>query len=479
MNTVVLRLGRVVALTTLGVLVIAGSCSAPTKHTVDNDAHDAGLDAHVYDARDTSAPEAAYHDASEAEAEAGSFCAPTGTSTWIVDPSRWKAVSEAQFTYPPCTIYEALPDSLPPPLIWQSLAPGIDSADPVQGIGANAALSFIYPAGDKEHDECYLVLEHGDCPSQGLVAGRIVRLSDGATIGALKSEDPGDSGTYSTCGFGFNPSEARVWGQVDALMTRAQISVAGTWQWATSAISLGQFPPGSPVIIEYHGITEIGFGGGAIWMMDDPTSNSFKILENPTTAASFTAARAGRGDLALWVTSSLNGVRGWAPDGKGVRDVIAGVAGTTLRLGLSWDRIVGVEGDADDYFVTRARFWTSPRGYDTNETSVAFGPDVLKGAFYPGFPATSGDFAVISVADLADGSAGYSYPGYLIVVRLTDFKAWRLDPREGRDWNLDSFGLSHSWLYATDRFLSDGSVRYARTVYRYDLSKIDVWGKAL
>ena len=474
MKGIALLVERALALTTLAVLVIAGSCSAPTKHTVNNDAHDAGLDAHVYDARDTSVPEAAYHDASEAEA--GSLCAPTGTSTWMVDPSRWKAVPEAQFTSPPCTIYEALPDSLPPPLIWQSLGPGIDFADPVQGIGKITVMSFIYPMGDKQHDECFLVLEHGDCPSRGILVQRIVRLSDGATVGALKSEDPGDPGSYETCGLGMNPGEAHVWGQVATLMTRARLSSAGTWQWATSVLPFTQFLTGLPVMVEYHGLTEIGFGAGVTWMMDDPTSNTYKILENPSTGYGIAAAR---GDLALWVTSPGNGVRGWAPDGKGVRDVIAGVAGTTLRLGLSWDRIVGVEGDADDYFVTRARFWTSPRGYDTNETSVAFGPDVLKGAFYPGFPATSGDFAVISVADLADGSAGYSYPGYLIVVRLTDFKAWRLDPREGRDWNLDSYGLSHSWLYATDRYLSDGSERYARTVYRYDISKIDVWGKAL
>lgn len=475
-----------------GTAWVAGSCGSaqdePPGGAGSPGSGDASTDRAGLDSRaDGTARRDAGADGTQTPDEAGASCADDSGPPWVWDQAYWKSIPELSFTDPPCVVTEAKTSMVPPmPLQWQSCGSGCEWADLVQGLGDLAGFPVTFVAGDSQHQETYLTLRHHmPCTEPVVVVFRVIRLSDGVTIAALKLKTDLPPGAPAGSGLCIFWGSGMVTGVgIDRDITspytlgRAPRD-GGAWTWASPPTRIADEPAANTGFeFDYHGGTRVGIGLGLVWAMDDPTTNRWKVLEQPSGAQT----GAGSSDLGIWTDNGEPGfprVRGWAPDGKGVRDIAVGLTDYTTKLALSWDHMVGIAGDGTGGIYTRARFWVSPRAYDVTQAKVVYGPDLITHRVGLGDWSfvTSADFAVVGSSDVLEG--GRLSDQYYVIVDLNGFRGYRVDALAGRWWVPDVAGMTHSYLYLFDSLPSDGYNHRARRIYRLELSKIDQWAKAL
>jgi hypothetical protein len=227
-----------------------------------------------------------------------------------------------------------------------------------------------------------------------------------------------------------------------------------------------------------------GLGFGSLYKQRTITSSLYDVLESPSGALS----GAGQGDLAVWTDYGLEHqrVRGWAPDGGGLRTIIENPPFETCHLQVSPTSIVALALNgtlspsetcppADE-----AALWRSPRAYDTSEASVEVGPSLGLPPSILHVLATWGDYAALRVHPIEYVGDPISFipldrQQYYLVIRLSDFAAFRIDVTSGYRIG-EIAGLDDRYFYFGETTTVPPAIQ---RLLRIELSRIAEYGARL
>jgi hypothetical protein len=394
-------------------------------------------------------------------------------------------VPGTEFTGAECPVFEAQPGTLEfPSLSWQACGAGCEVADVVQGYGAAGSLPVASTHVVAGKAGAFLVVEHVVKAARYFRVRRLVRLDDGASLGAVEAWiDP--KAASSPCQFGNGRESARAnelaGGEPSQQLSMLAPLNGGTWTWSLPAKQLSALPTG---IVQYdidaQGGALFDVGMGAVSALLDPKVNTWTVLES----ASQSRLGSGEGDLAAWTDyppSAAERIRGWAPDGKGVRTIIDPVPAETCTVSVSPTALVGLvlsapQGCLDPGGAPKARFWKSPRAYDLGGSNPVEGPDIPGGPFTVGsFIRSWGDYAAAQLVDSGDGGGtGIA----IFVTQLSTGKLWRVDPQAGSIFHTDAWTLTETKLYMGEEDPADDAWTIRR-MRRIDLANLDQIGKPL
>ena len=421
------------------------------------------------------------------------------SQAWVTSVAHWGEVVDAGFSKPACTIYEALPGEAQfPPLHWDACGADCAMADVVQGYGEAGALPFASTVViDKDSAALLTLTVSLKLDSRWQQLRRVVRLDSGVTVGALRAEYSSTL-TTSPCSFG-GPAESAAavdivgGNQGDPKGTLFHLDGfaplgGGSWTWASPAVLLKDVPGslmGFDVDLPQRLLLLIG--AGAVYKQTATTSSEYEPLESPS--ASYLGA--GQGDLGVWNDLTHVGqprIRGWAPDGQGVRTLVEQPPPESCNVVVSPSAVVAVSlnGKAPLFNAcsgpaNSAHLWRSPRAYVAKDFSVAEGPSLPGTPFIVGGLKTWGDFAALYVRPVTYVASDYELSGgpYLIVVELSTWKSWRVDATEGHAIQSSSFTLTADALYAGETSPGANGSALIQRVLRFPLNALDSSGTPL
>ena len=405
----------------------------------------------------------------------GGVSATGGTGGQLGVPGAdWELVPGSEFSQPHCYYYEAKAGSLTfAPVKWQSCGADCEWLDPKQGYSvAHAFAGAASVSGGKAYLRLTVVTE--DVVPWKDVVSRVVRLEDGATVAALL-ERVGPPDGSNTCSLSFNRQTATgmaLLASSKQLFGFAYPVATGVWSWAQPAEAIGSEPP-----IRSLFDTEqawFGVGQGGVYALLDPKSSAWTALEAPSDSM----FGGGEGDLALWTEWSTDRIRGWAPDGEGVRTVVKSAPSKTCLVRPSAEHIIGVALDADcaTAKTTGIRFWHAPRTAGAAGAVTELKPISSQAYFPPAFGLrTFGDYAGVLVFDEPPGS---SPGGCLIAAQLSTGKAWRVPAEPGYVVQQGSWAFDADWLYYGETLPGAHDYELHR-VRRIRLSALDNLGEPL
>ena len=188
-------------------------------------------------------------------------------------------------------------------------------------------------------------------------------------------------------------------------------------------------------------------------------------------------------DLAIWAEMKYRGqgsrIRGWAPDGQGVRMLLSDLPGDTCAVGLSGTRIAGAMIEPRDGRGCRATYgkftvWYAERhGVDSAGPEVAFSPQITDRSVVPEKATTAGDFIAVKVAQT---DKGLENRDNVILVRTTDWAKRWVPPPPGHA--IYDHTLTSRYLYVAPTGVG-GTWEIHDSVYRYDLTKFESIGEPL
>lgn len=443
---------------------------------------DAGADATIEAGGDADAGESGTD--SSAEAAVGDSGLPADQA-WLADGAIWAAVAGLEFTAP-CTVFEAKGAELKfPPLAWTGCGNGCEKTDAVQGYADDALFPVASTHVASGTASAFLSMEYQ------IAAGtsrrsvrRVVRLDSGETVAAMQGVQPLSS-EFAHCVFGGGRESAlahAVSGGTDfstqtgtkRVFTRAPTVPTGSWTWALPAKPVTDLPAGAVEFDTDKTGQVFDVGNESVSAMLDPSANVWTILESKSASQ----RGAGEGDLAVWNDNGIAGtsrVRGWAPDGLGVRTIIDVATYATCDVTISPTAIVGYVADGDPSCGTasKARLWRSPRAYTSAQAPLTVSPTLAGTPFRLVTPIglkTWGDYAVLNVwaRDANDLPVGAPY---LLIVQLSTWKTWRLDARPGYQLQQDAFTLTGAHLYYGESVKSIDQTRL-REVFRIELGNL-------
>lgn len=407
---------------------------------------------------------------------------------WLADPEIWKAVPGTEFTHPYCRVFEAASDKLAfPPLAWEGCGDGCAVADLIQGYGTGAWYGVASTHRVSGSTVALLTIEHGVKGTDSYSIRRVVSLNvSGKTAAAIQRRISDTK--KSSCIFGNGRESARANAFAGGSPARSVPVTApvsgGAWVWALPARLKSELPAGLVAWdIDALGGAVFETGKGGVWAMLDVWKNDWTTLEVPSKSRS----GSGEGDLAAWVdfpTAATERLRGWTPDGKGVRTLIDPVPFETCDIAMTATSIVGhaMAGNGGCDTITGAPkswFWTAPRVYGEAGVKPAEGP------MFPGYPfgrtgsfiRAWGDHAAVQLGE--NPSAGVTSNVSVFVMRLSTQKLWRVDARPGFALHSDGWTLTEDHLYVTEKEATNADPSIAKRVVRLDLAKLDVLAKPL
>jgi hypothetical protein len=406
-------------------------------------------------------------------------------AAWLDDPRIWTRVEGTEFLGPDCAVYEARPGAAKFPLLaWEPCGPGCEAAALGQDLGDRAALPTASthiaagaPAG-------YLAMTHGIETAGGpVVLRRVLRLDDGVTLGALELRQRAGLDS-SPCVFGngresalssdVQGRSAAPSGQAISRRIHARAAVdGGPWTWARPGRALAELPRGR-VQFDLDDGRLFTLGLGSVWTMADPSVGRWSPLEATSTAE----RGAGQGDLAVWIDRPARGavrIRGWSPDGRGVRTVVADAPAGTCEIVATPAHVIGLAlGAGADSCRTSSTLaiWSSPRAPGSSPPPIARSPVLHAAGFAPQSFKAWGDFAAALLWPL--DSTGQPRPApFFLVVRLSTWEAWRLDPQPGRAFHADGWTLTDRYLYAGESGDVYAENFWIRRMTRVALDRLD------
>lgn len=408
--------------------------------------------------------------------EAGSPGAAGGAPTPDIPGAEWQQIPGSSFTAPDCYVYQAKPGTLTfPPLTWSSCGTGCGTADPLQGHSSLPPAWFA--SSSTYHGTAYTQFFLVFKGAWNRTVYRIVRLSDGATVMALLKREHAVNGNMAPCDFSYPRVSAliqRFWGGTKEWSVRGLAPEAPDKAWIWPMPARLALPPGGLARTDSALIVS---GKGVVFGMLHPETNSdWTTLESPSDSM----YPGSEGDLAIWAEWSTPRIRGWAPDGNGVRTLIQSAPAGTCFVQPSPDHVVGValDNDCAHGYQRGVRFWYSPRVYSQTQ-NVALDPVVEHDVQVdPYVPRTWGDYAALLAFDQPPKTA-VSEAGHLDVVRLSTGKAWRIDPEPGYSVQQASFTFDDTWLYYGETIANGAGVQRIYKLRRLRLDQLDAWGKPL
>lgn len=382
--------------------------------------------------------------------------------SWVNDPSVWSdlelppgatsvcpklSVAASGRIFPFVAVWEGCGEGCSQLRMGEDIGPTRRADQISMGIASEGQTTFPLAAiSDTDY-------EFGGPPASFEVV-RWVDLSTLEAIGAVQSRIEGDG----CCGY-MNTYE-------DPRVTSADVKVAGEKRQVLARFDLENrtvatsAPFTASVIGQFIPMREAG-------LMPIPTLSALfydgKTVV-PVEQGNLGALGSGRDDIALWRLGSSE-VRGWRNDGLGARPWLTGLADKPGVLSVAPDRIVGTSRLVDgDNKPIGTRFWhTSSREAGSPVTS---GPVVVP--FHVAAVQALGDWAVFDGV-AADG-------GFHGVIRLADFRVWRIPSRSSDVEYLGAtFALDAQRVYFAEKQKKHEN-RTATALVRYDLANIESIG---
>lgn len=410
----------------------------------------------------------------------------TQEQAWLVDPDAWIAVAGTEFTQPLCRVYEAKADKIGfSKLSWQPYGPGSESTMVGEGYGSAGALptASAYEVGGQA--SAFLTYDVWlKTPEQTHYLRRVVRLEDGMTVGALVGRRPPNPAS-ATCVFGSGRESARanVLGGGDPAREMRMVAPisGGQWIWSQPAKLQSSLPTGLVEFdIDASGGAMFLVGKGGVYALLDSTVNIWTPLETPSTSV----RGAGQGDLAVWTDQSNSGavrIRGWAPDGKGVRTLLDPAPTGTCLVNVTPTTIVGMAlegggGCQQIPFASKSRFWWTPRKYVASTGSATLGQPLPGGTFAPLsiLPVRAwGDYVAVVLGGVDDAGA-LDGAAYFLITRMSTGKTWRLDAEPGHRIHAHAWTITSTHFYYGDQASADGA-QLIRRMIRRELAQLDDW----
>jgi hypothetical protein len=166
-----------------------------------------------------------------------------------------------------------------------------------------------------------------------------------------------------------------------------------------------------------------------------------------------------QGDLAVWTDLAIADnvrIRGWAPDGLGVRTLVDSIVEETVVLGLSPTNIVGLVRKSSLTVAPNGAFedgylWASPRVYSVGTpTEIRKSPKLTLGTIATGPLRAWGDYVACEVGPTTR-YGDRTGPPYLLVVQLSTWKMWRVDLHTA-----DQYEMAGNTLTLTPKYLYIG-----------------------
>ena len=403
---------------------------------------------------------------------------------WLADPTAWQPVPGAEFTQPLCHVFEAVEGKIGfPKLVWQPCGSGCESTALAAGYGSKGAMpvatTYALPAGPS----AFLTYDVWiNAPTTQHYVRRVVRLEDGATVGALNGRHKPNA-VVDTCNFGNGGESARAnalsGGEPSSEMRMVAPISGGQWVWSLPAKLRSTQPIGLVEFdIDAKGGAMFMTGKGGVWALLDPKVTQWTPLETPSASS----RGAGEGDLAVWTdypASAPARIRGWAPDGKGVRTLFDPAPPGTCVLNVTPTAIVGIAPEGGGGcgklpFAKKGRFWWSPRKYDASGPAVTLGPYLPGDAVVPlgVVPLRAwGDHVAAVLGTLSDAGA-LDGEAYFLITNTSTGKTWSVEAEAGHRIHHEAWTLTPTHFYYGDQEPADGP-KIVRRMLRLELAKLD------
>ena len=365
-----------------------------------------------------------------------------------------------------------------PPLVYKPCGEGCEVADLVQnydpkGAYLPVASTHLLSGVPTGFLGAASIVKTG---RRGYVAMRVIELANGKTLGSVMfGQASGVKFAVCQWGNGRESALAPIWlgGELRTSVTFDLDS--REWLWAQPFKKAAETPQGRIEFDIDHKRARFDLGKGAVWILPEPAKNEWQLLESPSKSY----LGSGQGDLAIWVDDVLPGkqsIKGWAPDGKGIRTLLTGLPVQTCMVTVSPTKIVGYATDAGCTSLKGGgiQLFSAPRSLNASTPSV--GP-VLKTLPFLGRTEVAfkswGDFAVFH------GSIPQSGVGlgerFFLMVRLSDNAEWWIQPEPGMVLNADGWALTDKYFYYTEQ--QPKTTHFVSQLKRVQLKKLDVAAK--
>jgi hypothetical protein len=391
---------------------------------------------------------------------------------WLADPAAWKSVDGV--TLEDCQLLEALPGKLPlSPIPWKSCGTGCEELAPQQTLIQDLYLPTASTHRVGGETEVFLAGEQA-IKGSSLAYGvrRVIRLRDGITLGAVQRVMPLGI-AVSPCYIGTGGESALHSGVIGGtpsivLELTGPRTPDDAWGVARPPLLLDEAPA---ALIEFDndhaGGQKFAIGKGSVWGLLDVDKSEWTLLESNSSSWH----GSGEGDLAVWADFGIDRVRGWAPDGQGVRTLLENAPSPTCDVVPTPTHIVGfvpVAGATCDT-PSKGRIWHFPRSNTLTTLPPSVSPEL------PGLPTVLvasygirawGDFAVLHLSTFDQ------FPTYLLVIQLSTWKTWRVDAQADLEIQGDTFTLDDTHLYFGEGPKGDADVFLSR-MRRLELDLLD------
>jgi hypothetical protein len=130
--------------------------------------------------------------------------------------------------------------------------------------------------------------------------------------------------------------------------------------------------------------------------------------------------------------------------------------------------------------ITTARLWRTPRAYDPSGVSLTLSPPLPGTPFVlaGGFSLKSwGDYAAAQLWEL--DASGAQVGLHFLVVQLSTWKAWRIDPRPNTGIHGDAWTITDDTFYFGENDGTPQDSTYVRRMVRVQLTELASFAKAL
>ena len=376
-----------------------------------------------------------------------------------------------------------------PPLTWEACGTGCERAVVLAGLGTVASKPVIRIERGGGVDRAHLRFNHAMVSQSdgSLMAQRVVDLTTGRTIAAvLQAQTVSDGRAW--CGASIHVSgglEFVGFRAIDWEDASSDFQLRGSFDLATQRWPW-QLP--WPKAVDTTGCNKAAMeaGGRTFYLCPTasvaaltPGSSERTLVANLYDTEWLVQKPSALGDLIVWSEvdweTGNTRIRGWKPDGEGVRIVANGIALPTCAVALTDRYIAGFStGGRCVSFEPGGRFWIGERtqegGLRNVRTGPVFWPDPVTEVSY--LKAWGEHVAIVWNEDIWRPDV----PRHLVVARTSDWTMREVQAPEGHEaWEV---GLDDDHLYVVFTRTGPGSGHFSH-VYRCDLDLLDAIGVPL
>lgn len=414
---------------------------------------------------------------------------------WILEPSRWKLLDfGVRLPSKPCYVYEGdLQTFRPEPLKWESCGPACERANPWQGLGKEGYThgGELYTVRTENGGRALISTTHvWEFPLDGWVTPErhlmlhYRRFLDGTKGGQLFLMDSPMENRIRICAPYSNQAEFRI--SLGRTSDDEDVWITGVWRpegviWQLPPSTVDRYEICHRAFMEEGG-RKFYFCGHYVHGILTPGSSEMTLLQLDHNWA---LRGAGEWDLVVWPEGwdyahfDRVDIKGWAPDGKGVRLLHYAFDGATCALALSDTHMAGLAIDREyhsgcDNYQPNPRFWVSPRSYGGGVPNPVHRPIPLEGRVWPHGIKTWGNFVAVALVYDSYERPDETVSGWVALIRMDDW-AMRWIPIE-KGLSGFEFTLDRSYLYTMPAISSDTGYFANLYVHRYDLMRFDEIG---